>query len=178
MSATRDEYYFWIGSSYPKYPYVRIRRYHWGKVYPTAVRKGLLRTRQETCAAIRKGWRLELDTPRSEWTADQWTDYVDWCKILGDRRVFRQPNITVEIGYESSPFFFGLFRLGSTGQNLAECIKSLGDFIKGLLQKLPPEGVEKHGIIFTDLNSIETRIYWLGVILYAFRAIRLGRKQL
>ncbi len=177
MSA-KDEYYFWIGSNCPKYPYVRVRRFYWEKKYPPAIRQSLLQSREATCSAIRRGWNLELDTPRSEWTADQWTDYVDWCKILGDRRIFRQPNITVEIGYESNPFFFGLFRLGSTGQNLAECIKSLGDFIKSLLQKLPPEGVEKHGVIVADLTSVETRIYWLSVILYAFKAIRLGRKVL
>lgn len=163
-----DIYYAWSGTKYNAF--VRIRRFE-GSADPLwqdiRVHRHLLIRR------IGAGWALAR--PRSTWGVDQWNDFRDWGRALGvldSRWPFRQPNLLIQIGYGDRPFFVEAFRLTGRGLTLAECATVLGDFVRLLLERLPPSGMEKDGVIIPRLDSDKTQEFWLGIVLQASRKVR------
>jgi hypothetical protein len=162
---TNGTYFTWSGD--PSAAFVRVYRFdgsrdaEWGEVCD---RRAALLER------IRKGWGF--NAPRATWKDSHWSDHRDWFRILGDRRSFFQPNLTIEIGYGKTPFFFEAFRFAAIGRPTAECGSKLGEFCRFILEKLPPPGVERGGVVIRDLEGDENQIFWLGIVLQASRQLR------
>ena len=166
---TYDTFYRWVGTESAGFPWVRISPLEWGCGSDW---EEICRSRPMLCRRIYKGW--DLYPPKLRWDDAKWGDWNSWRRVLGDRRPWFRPNITIEIGYGpdyTGRFFFEGFRLAPIGLTEKAAAEKVGCFMALVFGRLPAPGEHSDVIMIKNPHSEENQIFWLGVILQGSRMV-------